>query len=164
AACAKSLTQLNFQVSGWSRSAKSFDGVTCYSGGAGLTQLLRSSEILVLLLPLTTATENLLNAENLALLPAGAKILNPGRGALIDDEALLAALNSGHISHATLDVFRIEPLPADHPYWAHQNVTVTPHIASETRAETAAAVIAENMRLNEIGQEMNYLVDRNAGY
>ena len=140
-ACASALAGLNFQVSGWSRMQKSVPGVTCLCGD-GLSDVLKSSEILVLLLPLTAATENILNAENLALLPKGARILNPGRGALIDDAALLAALDVGHIAHATLDVFRIEPLPADHPFWRHQNVTVTPHIASETRAETAAQLIA----------------------
>ena len=163
-ACAQALAALNFLVSGWSRSSKTIEGVTCLSGDAGLVKLLQSTDILVLLLPLTPATENLLNAERLALLPYGAFLLNPGRGALIDDQALLAALNTGQIAHATLDVFRTEPLPSDHPYWSHPNVTVTPHIASETRAETAALVIAENIRRNEAGEPMRYVVDRAAGY
>ena len=163
-ACAQALAALNFRVSGWSRSLKTIEGVTCLSDDAGLVKLLQSTDILVLLLPLTPATENLLNAERLALLPNGAFLLNPGRGALIDDQALLAALNTGQIAHATLDVFRTEPLPSDHPYWSHPNVTVTPHIASETRAETAALVIAENIRRNEAGEPMRYVVDRAAGY
>lgn len=162
-ACASALVGLNFRVSGWSRSPKTTAGVTCHSG-TDLGTLLKSSEILILLLPLTPATENILNAENLALLPRGARILNPGRGALIDDDALLAALNSGHIGHATLDVFRTEPLPANHPYWAHPNVTVTPHIASETRADTSALLIADNIRRDQSGEKMRFLVDRKAGY
>jgi glyoxylate/hydroxypyruvate reductase A len=94
----------------------------------------------------------------------GAFVINPGRGALINDDALLAALNSGQVAHATLDVFRVEPLPADHPYWAHPNVTVTPHIASETRPETAVEQIAENLRRAEAGEPLLNLVDRTRGY
>jgi glyoxylate/hydroxypyruvate reductase A len=163
-ACARALAALNFDVAGWSRSPKAVDGIACHHGAEGLEAVLARSEILVLLLPATPATENTLNAETLALLPKGAQIVNPGRGELIDDEALLAALNTGHIAHATLDVFRIEPLPSDHAYWAHPNVTVTPHIASETRPGTAAKVIAENIRRGETGEAFLYLVDRSAGY
>ena len=163
-ACAQALAALNFDVAGWSRSPKAVDGIACHHGAEGLEAVLAHSEILVLLLPATPATENTLNAETLTQLPKGARIVNPGRGELIEDDALLAALNSGHIAHATLDVFRIEPLPADHAYWAHPNVTVTPHIASETRPGTAAKVIAENIRRGEAGEPLLYLVDRTAGY
>ncbi|WP_300520025.1 glyoxylate/hydroxypyruvate reductase A [Aliiroseovarius sp.] len=163
-ACARALAGLNFDVAGWSRSPKSVAGVTCHHGDDGLEAVLAHSDILVLLLPATPATESILNAHSLAMLPTGARIVNPGRGELIDDDALLDALNTGHIAHATLDVFRIEPLPDDHPYWAHSNVTVTPHIASETRPGTAAKVIAENIRRGEAGEPFLYLVDRKAGY
>lgn len=105
-----------------------------------------------------------MNAERLALMPEGAFVINPGRGPLIDDEALLSALDSGRIAHATLDVFRVEPLPKDHPFWAHPRVTVTPHIASDTRAESAAEVIAENIRRGEAGEPFLHVVDREAGY
>ncbi|MFM7443228.1 MAG: NAD(P)-dependent oxidoreductase, partial [Tabrizicola sp.] len=88
----------------------------------------------------------------------------PGRGALIDDGALLAALDAGHIGHATLDVFRVEPLPQDHPYWSHPRVTVTPHIAADTRAVTSSRVIAENVRRGEAGEPFLHLVDRQRGY
>lgn len=164
AAVAQTLIGLSFQVSGWSRSAKSIEGVTCYSGDAGLPEALAKAEIAVLLLPDTPATENTLNAKTLAAMPQGAFIINPGRGPLIDDDALLAALDTGQIAHATLDVFRIEPLPEDHPYWAHPSVTVTPHIAAETRASTASEAIVENIRRGEAGEPYLNLVDRSLGY
>ncbi len=126
--------------------------------------MLATSEILVLLLPLTPATRNVIDARALALMPEGAVIVNPGRGALIDDEALLASLDAGHTGHATLDVFRTEPLPPDHPFWGHPRVTVTPHIAAETRPASAARVIAENIRRGEAGEPFLHLVDRNTGY
>ncbi|WP_170440309.1 2-hydroxyacid dehydrogenase [Ruegeria arenilitoris] len=163
-AAAQALAALNFNVTGWSRSAKDVSGVTCLHGPDGLRVALSQAEILVLLLPETAATDNTLNADTLALLPKGARILNPGRGPLINDEALLQALNTGQVGHATLDVFRTEPLPPDHPYWAHPNVTVTPHIASETRPETAAQVICENIQRSESGRPLLHLVDRALGY
>ncbi|MEW2914250.1 glyoxylate/hydroxypyruvate reductase A [Leisingera sp. JC11] len=163
-ASAKALAALGFQVSGWSRTQKEIEGITCHAGRDGLKAALEQAEIVILLLPDTPATENTLNAETLALLPKGAKIINPGRGPLIDDGALLAALDSGQVGHATLDVFRIEPLPPEHPYWAHPNVTVTPHIASETRESTAAEVIAENIRRGEEGEPLLHLVNRSLGY
>ncbi|MFY0661956.1 MAG: glyoxylate/hydroxypyruvate reductase A [Shimia sp.] len=163
-ACAEALSDLGFDVAGWSRRAKDISGVTCHHGDDGLKTALSRADILVLLLPKTTATENLLNAERLSWMPNGAMIVNPGRGPLIDDDALLAALNSGHIAHATLDVFRVEPLPKDHPYWAHPNVTVTPHIASETRVKTSSEVVVENVRRGETGEPFVHVVDRSAGY
>jgi glyoxylate/hydroxypyruvate reductase A len=163
-ACAKALQALGFPVTGWARTPKQIAGLTCLSGADGLETALRGAQIVVLLLPKTPETENLLNARRLAFLPAGAAILNPGRGALIDDTALLAALDSGALSHATLDVFRIEPLPQDHPFWAHPCVTVTPHIAAETRAESCAQVLAENIRRGEAAEPFLHLVDRLRGY
>lgn len=162
--CAVALSRLNFKVSGWSRSAKHVSGIRSLHGSDGMAEILQSSDILILLLPLTAATENILNSSTLALMKRGAVVLNPGRGALIDDQALLEALNSGQISHATLDVFRNEPLPKNDPYWAHPNVTVTPHIASETRPASSSEIIAENIRRSEAGEELKFLVDRKAGY
>jgi glyoxylate/hydroxypyruvate reductase A len=118
----------------------------------------------VLLLPQTPATDSILNARTLALLERWAFVINPGRGPLIDDAALLAALDSGQVGAATLDVFSKEPLPVDDPYWSHPRVTVTPHIASTTRPDTAAQVIADNIRRCEAGQPFLHLVDRTAGY
>ncbi len=163
-ACAEALVALNFNVHGWSRSPKSLPGVSCEHGDAGLERVLGLAEICVLLLPSTPDTQNILNAKTLGLMPKGATILNPGRGPLIDDAALLNALKNGQIGHATLDVFRQEPLPKDHPFWIHPGVTVTPHIASETRPNTASEVIAENVRRSEAGEDLLYLVDRAAGY
>lgn len=164
AACAEALTGLNFPVLGWSRAPKEIANISCHHGAAGLAEVLQNVQIVVLLLPDTPATTNILNAQTLALLPRGARLLNPGRGPLIDDAALLAALDRGQIAHATLDVFRQEPLPADNPYWAHPKVTVTPHIAAETRPSTASQVIAQNISRNETGAPLLHLVDRNLGY
>ncbi|WP_375229833.1 2-hydroxyacid dehydrogenase [Roseobacter sp. S98] len=161
---AQTLKSLRFDVSGWSRSPKDVPGIETFNGDTGLDDALRSAEILVLLLPDTPATQNTLDARRLALMPQGAFIINPGRGPLIDDDALLDALDSGQIAHATLDVFRIEPLPKEHHFWAHPQVTVTPHIAAETRAKTASEVIAENIRRGEAGEPFLYLVDRTLGY
>lgn len=163
-ACAKALAGLGFQVTGWSRTQKQVGGITCLSGPDGLDTALRTADYCVLLLPKTPATENILDARALALMPRRARILNPGRGPLIDDDALLAALDTGHIDHATLDVFRVEPLPGHHRYWTHPRVTVTPHIASETRAAYSSKTIAENIRRGEAGEPFLYLVDRKAGY
>lgn len=163
-ACAEALAALRFDVAGWSRSQKSIDGIDCHSGPEGLQAVLSRSEIIVLLMPLTDDTRNVIDADALAAMPDGAFIINPGRGPLIDDAALLSALDSGKIAHATLDVFREEPLPPSHPYWAHDRVTVTPHIASETRPSSAARVIAENVRRGEAGEPFLFEVDRQAGY
>ena len=163
-ACARALAALNFRVAGWSRRPVEVPGVACHSGPDGLGAVLRGAEILVTLLPATPATERILDAERLALLPPGARLINPGRGSLIDDGALLTALDAGALGHATLDVFRTEPLPPEHPFWAHPKVTVTPHVAALTRPDTSAAVIAENIRRGEAGLPFLHLVDRVAGY
>jgi glyoxylate/hydroxypyruvate reductase A len=164
AACGQALAGLGFPVTGWSRSPKDVPGLRCLHGAAGLQEALRAAQIVVTLLPQTADTQNILNAQNLALLEPGACVINPGRGPLIDDAALLQALDSGQIAHATLDVFRREPLPADHPFWAHPRVTVTPHIAATTRPETAAKIIAENVRRGEAGLPFLNVVDRQLGY
>ena len=163
-AATRALQALNFPVTGWSRAPKVIEGLTCLSGEAGLKQALSNAAIVVTLLPRTPQTENLLNARTLAYLPKGAFILNPGRGPLIDDQALLAALDSGQVAHATLDVFRTEPLPQDHPFWTHPQITVTPHIAADTRPHSAARVLVENIRRSEAGAPLLHLVDRALGY
>lgn len=158
------LRSMHFQVSGWSRSAKTLDGIETFHGADGLRDALATGEILVLLLPDTAETANTLNRTTLAHLPKGAVILNPGRGPLVEDAALIDALDSGQVAHATLDVFRQEPLPQDHPFWAHPNVTVTPHIAAATRPLTSAREIARNISRGEKGEAFLNLVDRARGY
>jgi glyoxylate/hydroxypyruvate reductase A len=155
---------IGFDLRGWSRREKAVPGIVGFSGEDGLEAVLGASEILVTLLPATRATEGLLDARRLGMLPEGARLINPGRGSLIDDDALLAALDSRRLGHATLDVFREEPLPPEHPFWAHPKVTVTPHVASETRPETAAEAIARNVRRGEEGEPFLNVVDRTAGY
>ena len=163
-ACGIALKRLGFNVRGWSRREKRVDGILCFYGDDQVDSSLMDADIVVLLLPDTPLTQNILNQHTLNLLKRGAFVLNPGRGPLIDDDALLAALETGQIEHATLDVFRIEPLPQNHQYWSNNKVTVIPHKASETRPKTASQVIAMNIERAENGQELLYLVDRENGY
>ena len=163
-ACGIALKRLGFNVRGWSRREKRVDGIQCFYGDEQIDSSLMDADIVVLLLPDTPLTQNILNQHTLNLLKRGAFVLNPGRGPLIDDDALLAALETGQIEHATLDVFRIEPLPQNHQYWSNNKVTVIPHKASETRPKTASQVIAMNIERAENGQELLYLVDRENGY
>lgn len=160
-ALAGMLLPIGFQITGYSASGRPVDGVEVLTD---LRKVLERSEILVSLLPDTSATRRLLNAANLAVMPKGAWIINAGRGSLIDEAALIESLNAGHISHAVLDVFQAEPLPEAHPFWSHPGITVTPHIAAETRPATAAPVVAENLRRAMSGQPLLHLVDREKGY
>ena len=163
-ACGIALKRLGFNVRGWSRREKRVNDILCFYGDDQIDSSLLDADIVVLLLPDTPLTQNILNQHTLNLLKRGAFVLNPGRGPLIDDDALLAALETGQIEHATLDVFRIEPLPKNHQYWSNNKVTVIPHKASETRPKTASQVIAMNIERAENGQELLYLVDRENGY
>lgn len=163
-ACAGALASLNFQVLGWSRSAKKFDGITSYTGMDGLQTILSQADFIVTLLPKTPATENILDDQSLAWAKPGAVILNPGRGPLIDDRALIAALDKGHIAAATLDVFRLEPLPQDHAFWSHPKITITPHIAADTRAEGAVTQLVENIHRSLVNAPLLHMVDRSLGY
>ena len=161
---AKKLKALGFDVAGWSRSEKAVEGVRSYAGAAGLAPLLGRSEIIVCLLPLTAETEGILNKRTLALLPKGAALVNAARGAQLVEEDLLAALASGQISAAVLDVFREEPLPVDHPFWHHPRVVVTPHIAAFTNPATASPIILDNIRRFEEGRPLLNRVDPARGY
>lgn len=163
-ASAEMLSGIGFRVVGWSRGPKELPEIETRAGDDGLEDVLEASEILVLLLPATRATAGIIDAAALARLPRGARLINPGRGSLVDDGALLKALDNGHLAHATLDVFRHEPLPPEHPFWAHPKVTVTPHVASETRPETAAVAIAANVRRGEEGLDFLNVVNRAEGY
>ncbi len=163
-ACAEALADLGFPVNGWSRTRKRITGVEMYCGERWLNNALKGAQIVITLLPLTPQTRHCIDAECLASLPRGAVLINPGRGDLIDERALLEALDKGHIEHATLDVFAREPLPPEHPFWAHAKVTVTPHIAAATRPESASRVIATNVWRSQTGRPLLYRVDRESGY
>lgn len=163
-AAGAALQTLGFNLVGWSRRPKTIAGFVSHTGQDGLKTALSQAQTLVLLLPDTAQTRNILNRETLAWLPKRAVILNPGRGTLIDDDALIEAVTSGHLAGATLDVFRTEPLPATHPFWNTQGITITPHIAAETRPGTASAVIADNIARMERGAPLLNVVDRDNGY
>jgi glyoxylate/hydroxypyruvate reductase len=161
---ARKLASLGFDVAGWSRGPKEIEGVTCHHCGEGLPAFLARTEILICLLPLTEETRGIVNAETLSHLPDQAYVINCARGPHVVDADLLAALDSGRLAAATLDVFHAEPLPADHPYWNHPKVTVTPHMASLTVPSSAAEYVAENIRRVERGEAPRNIVDPSKGY
>jgi glyoxylate/hydroxypyruvate reductase len=160
----RKLKSLGFPVAGWSRSAKAVPGFATHASAAGLEALVAQSEILVCLLPLTAATEGILNADLFSRLPRGAGLVNAGRGGHLVEADLIPALDAGQLSGAVLDVFREEPLPSDHPFWRHPRIIVTPHIAAETHPPTAAKIIGEAIRRFEAGQPVANLVDWSRGY
>jgi glyoxylate/hydroxypyruvate reductase len=153
------LRALGFDVAGWSRRPKAIDGIASFHGDAGFAPFLARSEIVICLLPLTAATESLLNARTFALMPRGGMIVNVGRGGHVAEDDLIAALDSGQIGAAVLDVFRSEPLPADHPFWRHPRVIVTPHVAAATNPPTAALIVADNISRLRAGRRLLHLVD-----
>lgn len=161
---ARTLAGIGFAVHGWSRRPKDLEGITCHHGEAGLADLLPLTEILVCLLPLTSATEGILNKDLFAQLPEGAAVINVGRGGHLVEEDLIPALDSGQLSGATLDVLRQEPPPEDHPFWTHPKVLLTPHVASLIDPEAGAKVIAENIRRFRAGEPVPDLVDLEQGY
>jgi glyoxylate/hydroxypyruvate reductase A len=164
APAAKALAGLGFDVRGWSRSAKTIEGVKCSAGPDTLDDFLTEVEILVVMLPLTADTRGLLNGRRLSLLPQGAKLINASRGAVVDEAALIAALQSGEIAEATLDVFTVEPLPADHAFWRMENVLITPHLASITVPEAAAREVAESIRRVRAGLPPLHQINPRRGY
>jgi glyoxylate/hydroxypyruvate reductase A len=161
---ARKLKVFGFDVASWSRSAKEVPGFATYAGADGLDALLARSEILVSLLPMTPETESILDARLFARLPRGAGLVNAGRGRHLVEADLLAALDSGQLSAAVLDVFREEPLPAVHPFWRHPRIVVTPHVAAETHPPTAAAIIAKAIDDFAAGLPLANLIDKRLGY
>ena len=161
---ALALAALNFRMIGWSRTQRQVDGVDCRSGGNDLEGALSEADIVVLMMPHTAETEDMFSSRLFRAFRPGSVLINCGRGALIVDDDLTEALDHGPISHATLDVFRNEPLPPKHPFWRHPKISVWPHISSETRVSTAARVIAENIRRGESGEPLLHVVDRKRGY
>jgi glyoxylate/hydroxypyruvate reductase len=164
AMAALELARQGFRVAGWARSPKNLEGIESFHGPAGLAPFLARSEIVVVMLPLTPETDGILGAKALAQLPRGAKVVNVGRGNLIDEQALIACLRSGQIAEATLDVFQIEPLPADSALWDFDQVLVTPHLASVAIPRTAARQVAENLRRLSCGEPLLNVVDPERGY
>ena len=163
-AAARELARQGFTVSGWSRSPKDLPGIACHAGMDALRPFLAETEILVVMLPLTPQTRQILGAGELAALPRGAKVVNVSRGAVIDQAALVAALGSGHLGGATLDVFETEPLPEGHALWKMENVLVTPHLASVAIPASAARQIAGNILRVRDGQAPEHRVDLARGY
>ena len=161
---ARKLKGLGFDVALWGRRQRSVEGLHGYVGSTGLPALLGRSEILVCLLPLTPETEGILNASTFAMLPKRAALINAARGGHLVEEDLLAALASGRLSAAVLDVFRDEPLPADHPFRRHPRIVVTPHVAAATHPPTAAPIILDNIRRFEAGRPLLNQVDPAQGY
>jgi glyoxylate/hydroxypyruvate reductase A len=163
-AAARACAALGFPVQGWTRSPRNVAGIGTFHGEDGLPAMLAQTDILVCLLPLTPQTRGIVNARTLALLPRGAFLLNAARGGHVVADDLLAALDSGHVAAAALDVFEPEPLPADHPFWTHPRVLVTPHAASITIPSSAAPQVVENIRRAREGRPLINLVDFATGY
>jgi glyoxylate/hydroxypyruvate reductase len=161
---AKSLTVFDFPVHGWSQSPKQINGVRCWHGADQMDEFLRHCKVLVCLLPLTPQTANILNHRTLSLLQSGGYVINVARGGHVVDDDLLALLDSGHLAGATLDVFRQEPLPAEHAFWKHPKITVTPHTSARTLRDESIAQIARKIVAVHSGQSVAGIVDRNKGY
>jgi glyoxylate/hydroxypyruvate reductase A len=158
------LRQLGFDCAGWNRSRRDEPGVRCYAGAEELPQFLARTDILVCLLPLTPETRGILDGALFDRLPAGASLVNAGRGGHLVEADLLAALERGQLVAAVLDVCEPEPLPPQHPFWQHPRIWLTPHVASMTQPGTAVEAVLENLRRHAAGLPLEGLVDRARGY
>jgi len=161
---AQALRGFDFPVNGWSRTPKTVAGVNGYAGAEQLDDFLAASQVLVNLLPLTDDTRDILNRRTLSRLRPGGYVINVARGAHLVEDDLLALLDSGHLAGATLDVFRTEPLPPEHPFWRHPRVTVTPHTSARTLRDESIAQIAHKIRALQRGEPIAGVVDRARGY
>ena len=161
---AQRLARNGYRVAGWSSRPATLEGMASFSGDSALQDVLGAADIVINLLPLTSATRGLFNAHTFAQMREGASLVNLARGAHVVDADLLAALDSGRLRHAVLDVFHSEPLPEAHPFWSHRQVSVLPHVAAATDPRSAAAVAADNVRAVRAGRPPMHLVDRSRGY
>jgi glyoxylate/hydroxypyruvate reductase A len=161
---ARKIAAFGYAVRGWSRRPRAIEGIETFAGEAALETFLAGTDVLVLLLPLTPATRGLIDARRLGQLPRGSYLVNAGRGELVVEADLLAALESGQLAGALLDVFAAEPLPASNPLWAHPQVLVTPHIAATTPIREACAQIVGKLRALDAGEPVSGIVDRTLGY
>ncbi len=161
---ARALAHFEFPVRGWSRGAKDLPGIECFAGAAQFDAFLQGSRFLVCLLPLTPDTAGIMNRQHLSKLLPGGYVINVARGAHLVDEDLLALIDSGHLAGAALDVFRTEPLPAEHPFWRHPKVTVTPHTSARTLRGESVAQIAGKLLAMERGEPVAGVVDAQRGY
>ncbi len=163
-AAGEKLVEFGFPVRGWSRSPKSHAAIATFTGPAELSAFLKDLEVLICLLPLTAETRGILNAALFAQLKPGASLINVGRGGHLVDADLLAALGSGQLLAASLDVFHQEPLPADHPFWGHARIFMTPHNASDTDPAGGLGEIANQIKRQEQGLDLAHVVERTRGY
>lgn len=163
-AVAEQLLGLGFMVSGWSRSRRQIDALQCFAGDEELNAFLADADILVCLLPLTDTTRGILSREIFNRLPRGARLLNVGRGAHLNEADLLRALDDGQLSAVILDVLDQEPPPDEHPFWQHPRILLTPHVAATTQMESGYDVLLGNIRSNRAGQPMDGEVDLTTGY
>ncbi len=161
---AETLTHLKFNVIGWSRSEKSIPGVTSYHGEDGFTSCLKEADILVSILPLTDATENIYNADHFAQMKQGAAFINAGRGKQVVEDDLIRAIDQGHLRGATLDVMVTEPLPEDHGFWAHPKINVWPHVSAQTNPESAGEQVAKAITDIREGRDPDNSVNIARGY
>ncbi|MBP7572695.1 MAG: glyoxylate/hydroxypyruvate reductase A [Rhodoferax sp.] len=161
---AKALASFEFPVNGWSRSAKVIEGVRCFTGPEQLDAFLTATRVLVCLLPLTPDTRDIMRLETLARLKPGGYVINVARGAHLVDEDLVTLIDRGHLSGATLDVFRTEPLPQGHPFWHHPKITVTPHTSARTLRDESIAQIVGKIQALERGEPVAGIVEPDRGY
>jgi len=161
---AQALRVFEFPVNGYSRSPKQIEGVRGFAGREQLGAFLQASRVLVNLMPLTPETENLLNRNTLSQLQPGGYVINVARGRHLVDEDLIALIDSGHLAGATLDVFRAEPLPPEHPFWRHPKITITPHSSARTLREQSIAQIVGKMQALQRGESVRGVVDPVRGY
>jgi glyoxylate/hydroxypyruvate reductase A len=161
---AQAVAQFEFPVTGWSRTPREIPGVRGFSGAQQFDAFLQATRILVCLLPLTPDTEGIMNRRTLSLLQPGGYVVNVARGAHLVEQDLVDLIDSGHLAGAALDVFRTEPLPADHPFWRHPKITVTPHTSARTLREETIAQIAGKIQALARGEPIAGVVDRERGY